>query len=161
MGRIMVHRRCRHWQHNVALSGHCNRHLRAMSWCRQHKATDGGRLPAAVFLGDALATTFSPRSNHLPTTFSPVDFFVSAASNCQRFPPVSRTKPETNPELTTTHHKPRRPVLSTGKVVHPRLLTLLRRRRPCFPKELEHRSLLPTPCRQASPLQSRQTHAGE
>jgi len=59
----------------------------------------------------ALATTFSPRF----TIVSPVGFSLPSPPNCQRYPPISRTKPRTNLELTTSHHKPRRLVLPTAK----------------------------------------------
>lgn len=70
-----------------------------------------GRSSLKHYISNHILTTF----HHRLTTFSPVDFSLPSSSNCQRFPPISRTKPTRNLKLTTTHHKPRRLVLSTAK----------------------------------------------
>lgn len=60
---------------------------------------------------DHVLTTFSPSSHHVFTS----RFSLLSSSNYQRFPPNKRNKAEKNLELTTTHHKPRRLVLSTAR----------------------------------------------
>ena len=87
---------------------------------------------------DTLATTFSPRFTIVSPQFhQPVS--LSSCSNCQRFLADKPNKAKKEPG--THHNSPQTPKtrFTHSEVVGPQLLTLLRPRRPYFPKRARTR----------------------
>jgi hypothetical protein len=126
---------------------HPNRHLRRSGSELAIPLKSGDYRPQ-FSSEDALATTFSPRSNQdSPSSHHSFTsrFSLSSSSNCQKISTDKANKTRKEPE--THHNSPQTPKTRFihSKVVRPRLLTLLRPRKPYFPERARTRFPLATP----------------